>query len=100
MIIQKISKGLKFLLPFKPQDSQSLYSPTPYLKSHYLQSIYELYSPHIEVPFERERVFFTDGGHVSLDWLGKSDVHEEKPVILIMHGMTGGSETKYIRALA
>ena len=60
------------MIPFKIQDSQPLYSPTPYLNNHYFQSIYELYSPEIEVPFERERVFFTDGGHVSLDWLGRT----------------------------
>jgi predicted alpha/beta-fold hydrolase len=49
----------------------------------------------------REKVFFDDGGHVALDWTGKCLKEDSnKPIVVVMHGMTGGSETKYIRALA
>lgn len=64
-----------------------------------LQSIYELTSPQIRVNFERQKIYFTDGGHISLDWSNRKMADEGKPIVLIMHGMTGGSDTKYIKAL-
>lgn len=56
-------------------------------------------SPDINVSFDRQKIFFMDGGHVSLDWANRKSANEGRPIILIMHGMTGGSETKYIKAL-
>jgi predicted alpha/beta-fold hydrolase len=67
------------------------------------QSIYELLSPGIDVEYEREKIFFVDGGHVSLDWVNKFESEEGRenvPVLLVMHGMTGGSECKYIKVIA
>ena len=61
--------------------------------------MYELTSPEIQVEFERQKIYFTDGGHISLDWANKSKADEGRPIVMVMHGMTGGSETKYIKAL-
>ncbi len=49
--------------------------------------------------FERQKIYFVDGGHITLDWSNKKQADEGRPIILIMHGMTGGSESKYIKAL-
>ena len=49
--------------------------------------------------FQRQKIFFIDGGHVALDWANKSKADEGRPIVMIMHGMTGGSESKYIKAL-
>ena len=36
---------------------------------------------------------------MTLDWSNRSKAEEGSPIVMIMHGMTGGSETKYIKAL-
>jgi predicted alpha/beta-fold hydrolase len=39
-----------------------------------------------------------------LDWINKTkskrELDEETPVILVAHGMTGGSNKKYMKAIA
>jgi predicted alpha/beta-fold hydrolase len=51
--------------------------------------------------FSREKIFFDDGGHVSLDWLNRDrlGLAQGHPIVLVMHGVTGGSDCKYIRVL-
>jgi predicted alpha/beta-fold hydrolase len=49
--------------------------------------------------FDRERIFFEDGGHISLDWCAKKLENPNPPILFIMHGLTGGSEMNYIKAL-
>jgi predicted alpha/beta-fold hydrolase len=82
---------LPYLLNKTSITKHSNYNPTFFLKHHVLQSIYELSSPQINVKFDRERIYFTDGGHISLDWSNRIKADAGKPIILIMHGMTGGS---------
>ena len=44
------------------------FKPTAYLSHPFLQSIYNLIENQLHLNFEREKIFFEDGGHVSLDW--------------------------------
>ncbi len=44
------------------------FRPTTFLYHPLLQSVYNLAEPKISVNYERERIFFEDGGHVALDW--------------------------------
>ena len=53
----------------------------------------------METNFKRERVFFKDGGHICMDWAEDRTESDKPPILMIMHGLTGGSETNYIRAL-
>lgn len=99
MFVSKFAKSLRSLLPGFGPAKHNHYSPTFFLRHHVLQSIYELTSPQINVEFERQKIYFVDGGHITLDWSNKKQADEGKPIILIMHGMTGGSESKYIKAL-
>lgn len=66
----------------------------------FLQSVYNLAEPRYQCDFERQKIFFDDGGHVALDWSPRLDPATAPPVLFIMHGLTGGSEENYIRALA
>lgn len=75
------------------------YRPTFFLRHHLLQSAYELISPRIDMQYARDKVYFMDGGHISLDWSDKEAAELGAPIVIIMHGMTGGSETKYIQVL-
>ena len=36
----------------------------------------------------------TDGGCVSLHWVDTSNV-QDAPIVLVLHGLTGGSHSKY-----
>ena len=77
----------------------NVYKPTPYLAHPFLQSIYNISEPLHRYEFEREKIFFEDGGHISLDWCAKKIDNPNPPILFIMHGLTGGSEMNYIKAL-
>lgn len=64
-----------------------------------MQSLYNISEPRYPLQFDREKIFFEDGGHVALDWSPRLDPTTAPPVIFIMHGLTGGSEANYIRVL-
>ena len=54
------------------------------------------------VPFDRENVKLPDGGQIALDWGPVHKSYEGKDmnkmrILVITHGLTGGSETNYIR---
>jgi hypothetical protein len=51
--------------------NSNVYKPTPYLTHPFLQSIYNISEPLHPYEFEREKIFFEDGGHISLDWCAK-----------------------------
>ena len=82
---------------------QGTFKPTFYLPNATLQIIYGAQiDPVPYVPFNREQVKLPDHGEIALDWgpIHKSyeGVDEKKMRILIItHGLTGGSECNYIR---
>ena len=40
-----------------------------------------------------------DGGHVALDWSSNLNPETAPPVLFIVHGITGGSDSNYIRVI-
>lgn len=40
---------------------------------------------------QRDKIFFDDGGHVTLDWGPRIKGSAKPPILFIMHGLTGGS---------
>jgi predicted alpha/beta-fold hydrolase len=44
------------------------YRPTLYLSHPFFQVLYNISEPRKSLTYERERLFFEDGGHVCLDW--------------------------------
>lgn len=90
--------SLNSLLNSRNVDS-SVYKPTPYLAHPFLQSIYNISEPLLPYEFDREKIYFDDGGHISLDWCAKKIDNPNPPILFIMHGLTGGSEMNYIKAL-
>lgn len=54
--------------------------------------------PHVE--FRREYVFFEDGGCAALDWHADAQrvlAAPSCPIVIIAHGLTGGSHEAYVR---
>ena len=48
--------------------------------------------------YRRERLELEDGDFLDLDWLGPD--HADPPVVLLLHGLEGSSQSHYVRALA
>ncbi|OQS04249.1 DEAD/DEAH box RNA helicase [Thraustotheca clavata] len=77
------------------------YHPTWYLFNGHLQTALvavEEDEPH--VPYRRELFELSDGGVLSLDWVQLPSVSSDdydKPTIMILHGLAGGSHEKYVR---
>jgi predicted alpha/beta-fold hydrolase len=67
------------------------FKPSTLLSHPFLQSVYCITEPRISVNYEREKLFFDDGGHISLDWSQKVKNDGSPPILFIMHGLTGGS---------
>lgn len=93
----------------RPNPGKPLYKPTLYLYHPFSQVVYNIAEKSQRVNYERERVFFEDGGHACLDWYnsknrlvgkGRSEpLSDKSPICFIMHGLTGGSESNYIKVL-
>ena len=81
------------------KDDLNDYKPTFYLSHPFLQSIYNAFEKRFHFSYERQELFFEDGGHIALDWTKKMDSELAPPVLLIVHGLTGGSECNYIKEI-
>ncbi|CEP17279.1 hypothetical protein [Parasitella parasitica] len=80
------------------------YTPTPYLRSEHLQTIYsslfDRKTTRNDITYERQILEFVNGGVASLDWaVPVIDLPENTPTLVILHGLTGGSHENYIRGL-
>lgn len=76
------------------------YWPTPWCYESRCQTILaSLFRFRIpDLPYRREVLLLKDGGQVCLDWLdgeGTSD----SPIILILPGLTGSSQSEYVKGL-
>ncbi|XP_063617082.1 protein ABHD1 [Cydia splendana] len=80
---------------------QTPYWPTPWCVEARLQTVLgsilrSLLLPHAR--YRREVLRLADGGQVALDWLENS-AGPGAPVLLVLPGLTGGSQADYVRAL-
>ena len=76
------------------------YRPTFYLPTCIAQMIYNEFKQVITIDFKREYIQTNDGGIISLDWANPAKMQKEEcRLIVILHGLTGGSESNYIREI-
>ncbi|HEX7382453.1 MAG TPA: hydrolase [Nevskiaceae bacterium] len=74
--------------------------PHPLLRSAHLQTIFPtLCRPRPPVHVERERIELDDSDFVDLGWLGDSRTRRDGPILLMVHGLGGGFESKYALGL-
>ena len=50
----------------------------------------------IKEEFKREEVDSVDGGMFAMDWLHGNELTDESPIILVYHGLAGGSRESYV----
>lgn len=78
---------------------ESTFRPHPLLRHAHLQTLVPaLLRPLPALAIRRERLELPDGDFVDLGWSGEH--HEDGPLAILVHGLTGGFESKYIRGLA
>lgn len=81
------------------------FRPTPYLFNGHLHTLFaSVLAPRIELRLHREFVRTYDGSEIALDWAGEGRPTAARgadgtPVVLILHGHTGGSESPYVRRI-
>lgn len=73
------------------------FKPHPLLRHPHLQTLYpSLLRPLPELPIRRERLELPDGDFVDLGWSGEG----HGPIAILLHGLTGGFDSKYLRGTA
>ncbi|MBI2290389.1 MAG: hydrolase [Betaproteobacteria bacterium] len=74
------------------------YLAPAWLPGGHLQTIYPaLAAPRPRVSYQRERWDTPDGDFIDLDWLDDRD--SAKPLVVLFHGLEGGSRSHYAAAL-
>jgi predicted alpha/beta-fold hydrolase len=75
------------------------FKPHPLLRHPHLQTLYpSLLRPMPPLQFRRERWELPDGDFVDLGWSGNSE--GRGPLAILLHGLTGGFDSKYVRGTA
>lgn len=75
------------------------FRPVPWLWNTHAQTIAtSMVRGTLDPPYRRELYPLEDGGQVALDWLETADsLDPSAPVLLLLHGLTGGSQESYIQ---
>jgi predicted alpha/beta-fold hydrolase len=84
--------------------------PHPFIRNPHLQTLVPFFRPMPELDLRIERLELPDGDFVDLGWceaLGFAGAHPslqkpqtQTPLAVLLHGLTGGFESKYARGLA
>lgn len=76
------------------------FRPHPLLAHPHLQTLFPFFArPLPALAIRRERIELPDGDFVDLGWSG-GDASRDAPLAVLVHGLTGGFESKYLRGLA
>jgi len=78
--------------------SAAAYRAPRWLAGGHAQTIWPFRLPRLRVPLRRERVDTPDGDFWDFDWLD-ADAPPGAPLVVLFHGLEGGSTSHYARAL-
>jgi predicted alpha/beta-fold hydrolase len=94
-IIMQSTKENKFLINQCPSFAE--YRPTPWIFNGHLMTIFgTLFRPLLPISFERILLTVDNsGGTIAVDWHTRP--YPRQPILLILHGLTGGSDNEYVR---
>jgi predicted alpha/beta-fold hydrolase len=78
---------------------QSRFRPHPLLRNAHLQTMFPAFlRPLPPLKLRKERIELPDGDFVDIGWAGEQ--HDHAPIAVLVHGLTGGFESKYLRGFA
>jgi predicted alpha/beta-fold hydrolase len=94
-IITQLTKENQYLIDQCP--SLVEYRPTPWIiNGHFMTVLGVIFRPLLALTFERITLPVDDtGGTIAIDWHMRP--HARQPILLILHGLTGGSDNEFIR---
>jgi hypothetical protein len=75
------------------------YRAPVWLAGGHAQTIYPFLLPRPAVPYRRERVETPDGDFWDFDWVDAPAGHDAAPLVVLFHGLEGGSGSHYACAL-
>lgn len=76
------------------------FEPHPLLRGAHLQTMASLFRPAPGLALDIERHELPDGDFVDLGWCGPAEARADAPVAVLLHGLSGGFDSKYARGLA
>jgi predicted alpha/beta-fold hydrolase len=76
------------------------YRPTPWIfNGHFMTILGALFRSLPQILFQRILLPVDDtGGTIAIDW--HTQPYHDQPILLILHGLTGGSDNEYVRWMA
>lgn len=80
------------------QITQSSFRPHPWISGAHLQTLATMLRPVPKLVLRRERLELADGDFLDLAWSGEQ--HPQGPLAVLVHGLTGGFESKYLLGTA
>ncbi|KAF9578261.1 hypothetical protein BGW38_006036, partial [Lunasporangiospora selenospora] len=101
---QDLIEYLRTKCPSLFDSNRAVYKPTLWMTNGHLQTAAAAYMDFEHtyvIDYERELLKMPDGGTVSIDWAPsfKKMPADDRPTLVLLHGLTGGSHESYIRAL-
>ena len=79
---------------------ESTFKPAFWLRNRHAQTIFaSKIRPAPQVMFEPERLTLDDGDFLDLSWLPDRNLPPQAPVVIVLHGLNGGLDSKYARGL-
>lgn len=77
---------------------EEAFRPSPWLPGGHLQTLWNPFFRRTPaLSRRRERLWLSDGDFIDLDWHGRHDV--TTPLVLVLHGLTGSSNSHYVVGL-
>ncbi|KAJ6494883.1 AB-hydrolase YheT [Mycena vitilis] len=96
--------SLQDLVNSKCKSLSSKFRPPWWLSNAHLQTVYSLLGDFTQIDqvwYQRRLLRLLDGGTLGLDFAPSdaSTVRDDAPIIVVQHGLTGGSHEPYVRAI-
>ena len=80
------------------EKASSTFKPAWWCQNPHWQTLWPLFARHrLKVNYHRQRLELTDGDFLDLDW--SNPVNHGKPIVLMLHGLEGSSQSHYVRGL-
>ena len=87
------------LRPVAHSGARAPYRGPAWLAGGHAQTIWPYLLPRPAVRYRHERVDTPDGDFWDFDWVDVADIGAAKPLVVLLHGLEGGSDSHYARAL-
>jgi len=86
--------------PTIDEPSPQTFHPAWWLRNRHAQTVWRrLFGQEPAIVYRRERVETPDGDFLDLDWAEYQTPANTAPLVLVLHGLEGSSEAKYVRGL-